>query len=110
MMTQQQVSRETDNQSLKGERIVAGTDGSPASIAALEWAARQAEFTGASLEVVAPWEWPTSYGWSFLPDGYDPSGDLEKMLGLVLDKLRDAHPGVVMQSKVVEGSSSARSH
>jgi nucleotide-binding universal stress UspA family protein len=35
-------------------KIVAGIDGSPSSLAALEWAARQADLTGSALVVVAP--------------------------------------------------------
>jgi nucleotide-binding universal stress UspA family protein len=84
-------------------RIVAGIDGSSASILALEWAANQAEFTNSSLEVVAAWEWPTSYGWSFIPDGYDPAGDLEKILEPVLATLRTTHPDIIVTSKIVEG-------
>src|SRR3974390_1211199 len=46
------------------ERIVVGVDGSESSRRALRWAARQAEFTGASLEVVIAWEVPPVYRWS----------------------------------------------
>ena len=36
--------------------IVVGVDGSAASIAALRWAARQAEFVGATIETVISWQ------------------------------------------------------
>jgi nucleotide-binding universal stress UspA family protein len=39
-------------------RIVVGVDGSQASKEALVWAAREAELTGATLEVVKVWEMP----------------------------------------------------
>ena len=94
---------ETSSHSPKGHRIVAGIDGSPASVAALEWAVRQAEYTKSDLEVVAAWEWPTSFGWSFIPDGYDPAGDLAKTLEPIVAKLKSAHPDVVIVSKIVEG-------
>ena len=45
-------------------RIVVGIDGSPSSLDALSWAARQADLTGSSLEIVMTWEWPSSYGWA----------------------------------------------
>jgi nucleotide-binding universal stress UspA family protein len=39
-------------------RIVAGVDGSPSSLAALRWAVRQAEFTGATVDAVIAWHYP----------------------------------------------------
>ncbi len=36
-----------------GRQVVVGIDGSPPSLAALEWAAQQADMTGATLQVVA---------------------------------------------------------
>ncbi|GAA2475209.1 hypothetical protein GCM10010393_01300 [Streptomyces gobitricini] len=60
-------------------RIVVGVDGSEPSLKALEWAARQAELTGGTLEAVIGWEYPAT-GWSgitpapapALPPEYDP--------------------------------------
>jgi nucleotide-binding universal stress UspA family protein len=49
------------------ERIVVGVDGSDGSVAALAWAVRLAEETGATLEAVQAWE--LSYAWI---DGYTP--------------------------------------
>jgi nucleotide-binding universal stress UspA family protein len=43
-------------------RIVVGVDGSPASLDALQWAVRQASLTGASVEAVTAWHYPTSAG------------------------------------------------
>jgi nucleotide-binding universal stress UspA family protein len=84
-------------------RIVVGIDGSPASYCALEWAINQAELTNASLEIVSAWEWPTSFGWSLIPEGYDPEKDLQKMIDPMLATLRASHPTVVMEVKIVEG-------
>jgi len=39
-------------------RIVVGVDGSDPSIRALRWAARQAEWSGASLDVLTVWTFP----------------------------------------------------
>ena len=103
MTSQDETKNSASNQSVKRRRIVAGIDGSTASIMALEWAARQAEYTDSSLEVVATWEWPTSFGWSFIPDGYDPARDMAQTLEPVLATLRAAHPDVVVSSKIVEG-------
>jgi nucleotide-binding universal stress UspA family protein len=97
------VKVDSGNASAGDQRIVVGIDGSKASLIALEWAVRQAEFTGSSLEILAAWEWPTSYGWSVIPDGYDPAEDLKKMLEPILGTLRVGHPNVVVKSKIVEG-------
>lgn len=59
-------------------RIVVGYDGSAGGKAALSWAARQAELTGATLEIVTAWHWPTSVG--LVPFGdYLPSEDAETL-------------------------------
>jgi len=53
-------------------RIVVGVDGSEGSKLALRWAARQAGFTGAILEVVTGWDYPAFYGWApAIPDDID---------------------------------------
>ena len=64
----------------KAHRIVVGIDGSVSSIAALEWAADQAELTGSALEVLVTWEWPYGYGWAPVPNNYDPAHDARKFL------------------------------
>jgi len=84
-------------------RIVVGIDGSPSSIAALQWAANQAELTGASLEVLMAWEWPYAYGWSPVPNDYDPARDSKKLLDAALVPIREAHPGTSIQATVIEG-------
>jgi nucleotide-binding universal stress UspA family protein len=84
-------------------RIVVGIDGSPSSIAALDWALRQAELTGATLEVLMTWEWPASYGWSPVPNDYDPAHDAETFLEDTLKTVRASHPGLSIQSSVQEG-------
>jgi nucleotide-binding universal stress UspA family protein len=51
----------------KTPRIIAGVDGSPASLAALRWAVRQAEATGGVVDAVIAWQLPvqsSGYGYS----------------------------------------------
>lgn len=43
-------------------RIVVGVDGSPASVAALQWAARQAALTRSILDATISWQQPMNYG------------------------------------------------
>ena len=61
-------------------RIVAGVDGSPSSLAALQWAIRQAALTGGSVTAVLAWQYPatiTGYGWA--PIAVVEPGDHEEM-------------------------------
>lgn len=86
-------------------RVVVGIDGSPSSLGALEWAARQAEMTGAVLEAVSSWEWPTAVGWAAapVPEDYQPAEDAQRLLDEALGPVRAAHPGVEIRATVVEG-------
>ena len=83
--------------------IIVGVDGSPSSIAALNWAAHQAELTGARLDAVTSWEWPSKYQFMPPPPDYDPAGDTQKSVDPVIDEVRSAYPTVPIQSNVVEG-------
>jgi len=84
-------------------RIVVGVDGSESSLAALDWAVHQAELTGAMLEAVTTWEWPTSYGWSPpYPSDWDPSADAQEVLADAVKRIRQTHSGVGLKTNVVE--------
>ena len=85
-------------------RIVAGIDGSPSSLAALEWAGRQAHLSGAVLEVVTTWEWPSSLGWAMpVPEEFDPEGDVRQALDAAIERIRAAYPGVTVEGRLVGG-------
>jgi nucleotide-binding universal stress UspA family protein len=87
-----------------GGRIVVGVDGSEQSLQALDWAARQAELTGALLEVVTTWQWPMSFGWApQVPEGWDPEADARKVLNGAVDPVRRAHPTINLNLQAVEG-------
>jgi nucleotide-binding universal stress UspA family protein len=85
-------------------RIVVGIDGSPSSLDALSWAARQADLTTSSLEIVMTWEWPSSYGWAApVPADFDPEEDVRKALDTAVAGVRAEHPSVVIDPRVVSG-------
>jgi nucleotide-binding universal stress UspA family protein len=87
-----------------GQRIVVGVDGSMSSSAALDWAARQAELTGAHVEVVMAWEWPMVYGAPYaFPVEYDPMADATRVLDEVISHAAAAHPTVDFRPIVTEG-------
>lgn len=85
-------------------RIVVGVDGSAPSLEALTWAAAQADATGAVLEAVTAWQWPTGYGWPLpFPEGFDPSADAERALEAALAPVRAGRPTLEIATRVVEG-------
>ncbi len=85
-------------------RIVVGIDGSASSMAALGWAVGQAELTGAAIEAVTTWEWPSTYGAALVvPTDYDPAADAGAVLEDALAPIRAVHPAVEMRTVVVEG-------
>ena len=85
-------------------RVVVGIDGSPASLDALAWAARQADLTGARLEILAAWEWPTSFGWAVpLPNDFDPEAEVQSTLDDAVGTVRAAYPALTVDTRVVRG-------
>jgi nucleotide-binding universal stress UspA family protein len=85
-------------------RTVVGVDGSPAALAALDWAATQAESTGATVVAVATWSWPRGFGQAVLiPGDYDPAADAEALVRGAIDDARAHHPRVEFVSRVIEG-------
>ena len=84
-------------------RIVVGIDGSPASVGALGWAARQAELTGATLEVLMTWDWPVAFGWTPMISDYDPMAAVQEVVDGAVAAIGETHPGVEVATRVVQG-------
>jgi nucleotide-binding universal stress UspA family protein len=85
-------------------RIVVGIDGSLSSEAALNWALRQADLTGSTLEVITAWEWPTGGGMGMAtPSGLDPKADAVKVLNDAIASAEAGHDDVSIESKTVGG-------
>jgi nucleotide-binding universal stress UspA family protein len=68
-----------------GARIVVGVDGSQQSKLALSWAVRISATTGASIDAVTAWQFPVNFGWSYVPDTWDPITDATKCLTDIVD-------------------------
>jgi nucleotide-binding universal stress UspA family protein len=87
-------------------RIVVGVDGSDSSKAALAWAMQQARLTGASLEAVIAWHYPTTYGYPLAVAPISSAAEVaQRVLNTALDEVRQQHPGgpVAITPKVIEG-------
>ncbi len=93
-------------------RIVVGVDGSPSSKAALIWAVRQAELTGATVEAVIAWHYPVMVGGiPFAPVGVPDDGDYGNFAGRVLaDAIRETvdPDGPVKVSSTVRAGNAAQ--
>lgn len=80
----------TNVRSSGSSRIVVGVDGSRQSRQALRWAAQFAAASGSSIEVVAAWQYPASYGWAAVPiEEWNPNRDMEKVLTDTVDEVFD---------------------
>jgi nucleotide-binding universal stress UspA family protein len=86
-------------------RIVVGVDGSQSSLAALRWAVRQSELTGAPLDIVSAWEWPVSnLGWGTpVPPDYDPADEARRQLGKAVSAVLTPGDAIEVQQSVIEG-------
>jgi len=94
----------TTTQDHRTPRIVVGVDGSPSSKAALRWAVRQAERTGAVVEAVTAWWYPTGYGMAPTSDwAVDLERTAEKTLVEALAEVSGVAPDVVVSPRVAEG-------
>lgn len=66
-------------------RIVVGVDGSPGSLEAIRWAARQAKLSGCQLEAISAWKFPAGSGFEFGGEGgNDWAGNARAVLDAAL--------------------------
>lgn len=88
--------------------IVADIDGSPSSLAALEWAARQADLTGSAPVVVAVWQLPGTHAAAGITDDYDPVVEMQTVLDHSLHAIQSRHRTLRTTGQVIEGYPRAR--
>src|SRR6185437_5399484 len=70
----------------KGKRIVVGVDGSEPSKAGLRWAVRATKITGATIDAVIAWSFPSAGGgWTAVPEDWDPAADASTVLAETVD-------------------------
>lgn len=81
--------------------VVVGVDGSKESLAAVAWAQRYANATGAVLRVVVAYLWPQAYGYPMMFEGFDPASDAKGVAEQVVSGL--ALPADRIATRVVEG-------
>jgi nucleotide-binding universal stress UspA family protein len=89
------------------QRIVVGLDGSEHSQGALRWALGQALLTGASVDAVTAWRYPTTYGLATVVPDIDLEAEATQMLTESLAKIAGDFPGARVQQLVGEGPPAA---
>ncbi|MFF1678538.1 universal stress protein [Streptomyces sp. NPDC058256] len=83
--------------------VTAGIDGSPESLAAAHWAAREAARRGATLRLVHAWEWHPRPAPS-VPADMSQRAWAEDLPERVADSMRAAHPGLQVIGQAVADS------
>jgi nucleotide-binding universal stress UspA family protein len=90
-------------------RIVVGVDGSRPSRVALQWALRQAELTGATVQAVIAWHYPVMVGgYAWAPVSVLDSSDFgeiaEKQITETIADVVDPASSVRVTTSVLEGN------
>ncbi|HTX85356.1 MAG TPA: universal stress protein [Streptosporangiaceae bacterium] len=85
-------------------RIVVGVDGSAPSKSALAWAVRQSRLTGAVVEAVIAWEFPSVTGYPMLVSDVDWEDLAEQIVTDAIREVGSSAGHAEIHSKVVEGN------
>jgi len=93
------------NNPVVGGAVVVGVDGSEASKDALRWTVRYARRTGATVQAVAAWSFPATYGWGLAPAiaEADLEGDAREALKETLEDVIATEGPVTVQARVLQG-------
>jgi nucleotide-binding universal stress UspA family protein len=83
-------------------RIVVAVDGSPPSLEALAWAARQASLTGAAVEAVTAWHFPAGFGEYAYAGDTDWSANARAIQEAAVREVLGDDPGPLVRS-IVQG-------
>jgi nucleotide-binding universal stress UspA family protein len=85
-------------------RIVVGVDGSVPSKAALAWAVRQSRLTGAVVEAVIAWEFPSVTGYPVVVADVDWEDLAEQIVTDAIREVGSSAEQPEIRRKVVEGN------
>lgn len=80
-----------------------GVDGSEPSKQALRWAIDQARGTGATVEAITTWTYPSGYGISAIADPGELTDLMRKVLADAITEVAGEQPPVPVDARVLEG-------
>ncbi len=84
--------------------IVVGVDGSDSSREALTWAVHYAALTGAEVEAVISWNYPTGYGMGGVAADWNPGEDARDLLAQTVTSVVGDDVPVPLTKVVREGN------
>src|SRR5689334_22149244 len=85
------------------ERVVVGVDGSEPSKQALRWARFLARTTGADVDAVTAWTFPSLAAAGVWPAEWNPEQDAADVLHAAVVEVFGAEPPVTVRETVAEG-------
>jgi nucleotide-binding universal stress UspA family protein len=83
-------------------RIVVGVDGSALSLRALDWAAGEAQRTGARLHLVSAWVFPMALGYAFTTTVHDVRQASQDAIDRAVARVHELAPGVEVRGETTE--------
>ncbi|MFE5588143.1 universal stress protein [Kitasatospora sp. NPDC056531] len=84
-------------------RVVVGVDGSAVSRLALRWAVDQARLTGAVVEAMTAWTYPTISAWARTKAGPQIDHSAQKALARTVEEVVGPEPPVEIRRSAVQG-------
>lgn len=97
----------SEEQESPGRHVVVGVDGSPASEAALRWAVRFAERTGAGVTAVCVWRYPAEFMHGITPPSspevWHPDADARQVLDDAVRSVVGEQPPPGFETLTCEG-------
>ncbi|MFC7344439.1 universal stress protein [Saccharopolyspora griseoalba] len=86
------------------QTVVAGVDGSDASVNALRWAADHVGQVGGIVHAITVWHQPVQFGYRLPSTDADLESQARKTLDNAVSAVKVDHPGVDIRSRLVRGN------
>jgi nucleotide-binding universal stress UspA family protein len=85
------------------QTVVAGVDGSEASVHALRWAADHVRQVGGIVHAITVWHQPVQFGYRLPSTDAELESQARTTLDTAVSAVKSDHPGVDIRSRLVRG-------